>query len=171
MDIEEALEFVKWSGVFNLDRDTTFRGTEVYDGVTCRCKLTIRNRFVDGLLKCWTTLYTYGAQPNFYIVWDMTPFSFIVDWFLPVGELCDIIDRYNYITDRFDCVTCVYSLSYRETMQSGHLNITYEMFSRWVENRFPSVEFCYLHEEKQTSSKTILYRGLDAASLLIGLIK
>lgn len=168
MDFQEGLEFIKWTGMFDLSTDTFFRGVSHYNGKICRCKVTLRSRLLDSLKKAWSTLYTYGLQPNFYLVWDMTPFSFIVDWFIPIGELCDIIDRYNYLTDTFDCVNCVYSLSYGAANSTDNATINSVLYSRWVENRFPPVEFQYLYEEDTTSSKSILFRCLDAVSLILG---
>lgn len=168
LDLEEGLEFIKWSKIFDLSEDTFFRGSSSYDGIQCRCKLTVKSKFLSAAKDAWSTLYTYGLQPNFYLVWDMTPFSFIADWFIPVGELCDIIDRYNYLTDTFDCVSCVYSLSYGAVLNTDNVTINPRLYSRWVERRFPPVEFCYLYEGGKSSDKTILFRCLDAASLILG---
>lgn len=168
MDFKEGLEFIKWTGMFDLSTDTFFRGSANYNGKVCRCKVTLRSKLLVSLKKAWSTLYTYGLQPNFYLVWDMTPFSFIVDWFIPVGELCDIIDRYNYLTDTFDCVNCVYSLSYGVVGSTDNVTLNSVLYSRWIENRFPPVEFQYLYEDDSSSSKTILFRCLDAVSLILG---
>lgn len=168
MDMEEAISFIKWTGMFDMTLDYTTHGYASYNDIECRCSLTVRSKFLSAAQKAWSTLYEYGIQPNFYVLWDFTPFSFIVDWFIPVGELCDIIDRQNYLCDTFNCVSAVYSLHYGDVMETPNMSLEYDLYSRWVEYRFPPVEFCYLYEDNASSNKTILFRCLDAASLILG---
>lgn len=168
LDVEEALEFIEWTGVFS-QKDTFFvHGSHSDNGVKCLCKVTVKNRFLSEAKAWWNKLYKYGLQPNFYLVWDTTPFSFIVDWFLPVGDLCNIIDSYNNITNTYDCVNVVYSLQYRAAVGNGGVSLIASLYSRWVENHFPPCEFCYLYEGNNPSNKTIIFRCLDALSLILG---
>lgn len=167
-DIQEAIEFVEYTGVMDFSNDVVFRGSETDDyGRTCRAKVTLRSKFLEGISKAWKTLRDYGVQPNFYLVWDMTPFSFIVDWFIPVGDLCDLIDRYNHITDTFECAGVVYSLSYGDNFGET-MALDLDLYTRWSEKFFPPVEFCYLYDGGGASDKTILFRCIDAVSLILG---
>lgn len=168
MDVKEAISFIKWSGVFDLSTNYVCYGSFTNEnGVTCRCKLTVRNKFLSKIDTFWKNLYTYGLQPNMYLVWDFTPFSFIVDWFLPVGDLCEIVDKSNYL-DTFECVSCEYSLLYRDKLETNSLQLEYKLYSRWQEHSFPALEFCYLYEDSESSDKTIIFRCLDSMSLLLG---
>lgn len=167
-DVEEALEFIQWTGIMD-QKDTFFvHGAFTYNGIKCVCKVTVKNRFLSSAKQIWANLYKYGLQPNFYVVWDFTPFSFIVDWFLPVGDLCSIIDQYNHLSESYDCVNVVYSLSYGAVMASGGASLSASLYSRWVENHFPPCEFCYLYDGDNPSDKTILFRCIDTASLILG---
>lgn len=168
MDFKEACEFVNFTGVFDISENFFMRGSAYYNDVECRCKVNLKSRFLSGIKECWSALYKYGLQPNFYVVWDMTPFSFIVDWFLPVGELCSIIDSYNYLSDAYDCINVVYSLKYSYQSGNDHMMLNSSCYTRWVESRFPSVEFSYLHCDDRPADKTILFRCIDAVSLIMG---
>ena len=168
MDFEEALEFVKWSKIMDFSDEVTLHGVSYQDNITCHCKVKCHYAELGALKHAWNTLYTYGLQPNFYVVWDMTPYSFILDWFLPVGENLQIIDRQNYLSENFvfDCI--VYSFSYAEEIgfNNGCFNIHY--YARWIAPRPPFLEFAYLHDEKGPSTKTKLFRAMDSVAMIFG---
>lgn len=51
--------------------------------------------------KIWNSLCAFGIEPSAENLWALVPFSFVVDWFVPVGTAlaeCDAIDnlRFNY---------------------------------------------------------------------------
>lgn len=168
MDFEEALEFVRWSKIMDFSDEVTLHGVSHQGNITCHCKVKCHYAELGALKHAWNTLYTYGLQPNFYVVWDMTPYSFILDWFLPVGENLQIIDRQNYLSENFvfDCI--VYSLSYAEEMvfNNGGFNLHY--YARWIATRPPFLEFAYLHDESGPSTKTKLFRAMDSVALIFG---
>lgn len=43
-------------------------------------------KFVDGL-------YALGLAPTTSNLWDLIPFSFVVDWFIPIGEWLELLDH------------------------------------------------------------------------------
>lgn len=168
MDFEEALEFVRWSKIMDFSDEVTLHGVSHQGNITCHCKVKCHYAELGALKHMWNTLYTYGLQPNFYVVWDMTPYSFILDWFLPAGENLQIIDRQNYLSENFvfDCI--VYSLSYAEEMvfNNGGFNLHY--YARWIATRPPFLEFAYLHDNEGPSTKTKLFRAMDSVALIFG---
>lgn len=48
--------------------------------------------------------------PTFELVWDLIPFSFVVDWFVRVGDILEAVDS-NTLLSVFQVLSCVYSRS------------------------------------------------------------
>lgn len=168
LDFKEAVEFIKWTHIMDYSSDFVTRGTCTYEDVTCHVKLRLVWRFGSDAQKAWTTLYTYGLQPNFYLLWDSLPFSFVVDWFLPMGDVLEVIDSDNYYHDRFDFSDACISIEYTGYMQTKSLDADFTCYTRWIEDRFRSLDICYWFEGDQSSDKTILFRCIDAVSLIMG---
>lgn len=57
-----------------------------------RCSLTLETSAFAGLR---STLEKYGLALTAYNAWDMVPYSFIVDWFLAVGDLLELYNSRN----------------------------------------------------------------------------
>lgn len=43
----------------------------------------------------WSALEKLGLEPTASQIWDLIPFSFVADWFLPLGDTLKNIDSYN----------------------------------------------------------------------------
>lgn len=168
MDIEEAIDFIKWTHIMDYSSDFVTRGTCTYEDITCHVKLRLVWRLGNDAKHIWTALYTYGLQPNFYLLWDSLPFSFVVDWFLPMGDVLEIIDSDNYYNDRFDFHDACLSVEYKQYIQTKSLDIDSVCYTRWIEDRMRSLDICYWFEDGQSSDKTILFRCIDAVSLFMG---
>lgn len=170
LDAEEAISFVQRNiALKDIDHGISCYGVSRYNFhdtlVTCRCGLTVRPREVETLGKIWRSLYTYGLQPNFYTLWDMIPFSFMVDWFIPIGEMASAIDAKNHFTEtNYDIKKICYSISYDVTDDDGSIH---HQYTRWEGTTPPELKGYYFLESKDPSSKTIWYRILDTAALTI----
>lgn len=42
-----------------------------------------------------------GLYPSVVNLWDMLPYSFVIDWFLPFGDLFEDVENYLYVKDYF----------------------------------------------------------------------
>jgi hypothetical protein len=116
--------------------------------------------------KLWRSLYTYGLQPNFYVIWDSIPYSFIVDWFIPIGNLAKAWDAESmYDGTYYEIKDVVFSLSYDITDEYHN---TYHQYSRWHTDGVPRLNGFYQLIEDPASTRVIGMRILDAASLFIG---
>jgi hypothetical protein len=175
LDAEEAISFVsRYRDLGTLDQwlhcygasSHHFIGERFEADIVCRCKLEIRPKDIALLGRVWRALYTYGLQPNFYVVWDMIPYSFIVDWLIPIGKLAQVLDASNIYNGTYYEIKGVnFSFSYDIIDDSSN---RYHQYSRYVSNGVPQLNGFYFFEEDPTSSKVKGMRALDALSLFIG---
>lgn len=54
--------------------------------------LSLRN---DYFSQVWNALEKLGIDPSSGQLWELIPYSFVLDWFLPIGNTLTNIDRYN----------------------------------------------------------------------------
>jgi hypothetical protein len=170
LDAEEAIQFVKRTYGKDIFRKaikaygaahTTVDGTPV----TCRCCMELKSKELETLDRVWNALYTYGLQPNFYVVWDMIPYSFIVDWFIPVGDTLSVLDtEANMMRGQYDITNVCFSLSY-DTVMDGY-NV--HCYSRWPSPPLSYLNEFYWFDKPKASNKVVMMRIADTASLLIG---
>jgi hypothetical protein len=171
-DIETAIAFMRRHAQKYL-RST---GLKVYGAhtidyggvkVLCRCTLVIKERELSYVNKIWSALDRYGLKPDFYIVWDMIPYSFIVDWFIPVGGILETWDaNKRYSSENYEFSDIIYSISYESDASSG---LRWKTYRRWIEKATPQLDGYYQLEDAGIS-KAWNYRLLDAASLTLGRI-
>lgn len=167
LDIDEAIKFASRHmrlGTLDVKLKCYGDATTVVNGtfVTCRCTLNITPQQLGFVDKLWRSLTTYGLSPSFYVVWDMIPFSFIVDWFIPVGDVLSVVDAENRFSEQNYSITDVcFSLSYVREIGT----YAYKVYSRWRSDALRSLNGFYWFDKPETSDKTKLYRILDAVSL------
>jgi hypothetical protein len=171
LDVRQAISFVKRHlDLGGLDRGITCYGQSYHniDGtdVVCRCELEVSPREVGYLAKIWRALYTYGLQPNFYVIWDSIPYSFIVDWFLPLGDVAGALDASRmYTSEYYTFKRIIYSLTYIRRVGESKVHC----YARWKGSSPPKLNGMYWFDpEADPSTKTRVFRALDAVSLCIG---
>lgn len=166
LDLEEGIKFFKRKvDLGSLNRRLRIHGQSSidYEGIhmVCRCSATIRPKIVDWIDRLSRELFVHGLSPTLYVIWDMIPFSFIADWFLPIGDTLSVMDAsHAYSGVYYDIKDVVYSISY--------INNGIKLYSRWLGGTPPELHSFYWFENSGVSGKTICNRILDAASLLIG---
>jgi hypothetical protein len=127
------------------------RSIFVDNGWTYRCSLTVSLSEIlpNGLLG---HLKAFGLEMNAVNAWDMVPYSFIVDWFLPIGDLLE---------------------AYASRVEAANLNIQEGWFS--IESpggkhylRVPAYWCSSLPVSvfRETSRKTLCLRIADAIALM-----
>lgn len=52
------------------------------------------NCYDNDVIELYVLLNNWGLMPDLEMAWDFVPFSFMVDWFISVG---DLLDRFDYI--------------------------------------------------------------------------
>jgi hypothetical protein len=172
MDVEEAVRFfTRRRDLGTLDRLIAGKGTSNYvmkDGteVVCRCSVEVTPKNLGYLKKIWRALDMYGLTPDFYVIWDSIPYSFMVDWFIPVGNMLSVVDANNmYFSGEFYTLDNVcYSLKY--TRELGDTKV--QCYTRWKGSVPRELNSIYWFEPSSLSTKTWAKRILDAGSIFIG---
>lgn len=173
MDADQAIKFVKrFTDLNGLPQGMSCHGEHriLYKykdqdvSVTCRCRADLLSKELTSFHEIWRALYTYGLQPNFYVIWDMIPYSFVVDWFIPVGNLAAVIDARNqYSGTNYAISNIVYSISYDVVDTVGNV---YRQYARWSEGSPVELNGLYFLETSP-SQRVLGYRILDALALTI----
>jgi hypothetical protein len=167
-DLEDAISFQKRvvdGALFHRGFSCYGISKEVIDDVliTCRCHIRMTQKELDYLEKISTGLYRYGLSPSFYVIWDMIPYSFIVDWFIPVGDMLSALDKRRMYDRTYTMSDIWFSLSYETKDDEG----SYKAYTRWASSDLPEFQGYYSLENIGTpSNKTIGFRILDTLSLL-----
>lgn len=103
-DFEELITNYKLIMEDQLKRDycqwRTFRATTKHetekDGhlvtYTIHSKVMVRAALGSAVSTAYLKLDSLGLAPNLRNLWDLVPFSFVVDWFLTVGDLLQCVD-------------------------------------------------------------------------------
>lgn len=149
------------------------RGTYTDEnGITYRCSFAYKEKLNEGLQDYFASLYKYGLQINPEVIWDFIPYSFVVDWFLPVGDWLAANDRaYNYGTQFYEFKDgFCFSTKYR-------INFTYggqaQCYTRWYASEPPVWdigEYAVANLHDSASQKTKAFRALDAIYLATNFI-
>jgi hypothetical protein len=170
LDLKDAFAFLKRHyDLEGFNRVIKCRGTSrttyLNTPITCRCTFDITPAQLRGLESVWRDLYTYGLQPNAYVLWDMTPFSFIVDWFVPIGSLASVLDmEANMLRGQYAISNVCFSLQYQRVIDGYNINC----YTRWAASPLQNLNGFYWFDRPKTSGRVVCYRILDTASLLIG---
>lgn len=167
-DVEDAIAFVHR----HVDDRLLSQGFSCYgiatqeiEGttVTARCSIDMKQKELDTLSRIWTALYRYGLSPSFYIVWDTIPYSFVVDWFIPIGDILSAYDKTRMYERTYDYQHIWYSLSYFVVTD----NFVGKAYTRFHRDSAPELQGLYMLENIGSPSKRVTgFRILDALSLL-----
>jgi hypothetical protein len=170
MDAEDAIKFMhryrdlgQWSSL--KCRGMSDHVLEDGTKVRCRCTLEITPKELTLLAKVWKSLYTFGLTPSFYVIWDMIPYSFIVDWLIPVGDIVASWDTEREFTANYDIKSLIFSLSY--DARSSDIYMCH-YYSRWLAKTPPQLHGYYFFED-DPSSATVGKRILDTIALTVHL--
>jgi hypothetical protein len=175
LDVEEAIKFVhRHMDLGTLDRKLTCYGKSSIDykdtTITCRVSLDIEPKNLGYLGKIWRALDTYGLTPDFYVIWDSIPFSFIADWFLPISDILATLDAdAKYFSGEYYSLSNVCcSLSYTRELNVGNNEVGHvKCYSRWKASIPSCLDSFYWFDTPSSSAKTVRKRILDFVSLFI----
>lgn len=98
-------------------------------------------------------LAAIGVEPNAQNIWDLIPYSFVVDWFFHISDLMEWVDRWGNAIDLpiKEC-WCIYKSAYESQ----------QVYYR-VPGRRPNIPPIYV--SKEASSRTVKMRIADSISL------
>jgi hypothetical protein len=107
-------------------------------GARIKCSVSYREKVLEGMLKLQDRMYRTGTMPNRYILWDIVPFSFVVDWFVPIGSGLAASDRYTQFSplyieypEKYD-----YSIRYDYTVRGVHCDV----YFRFKQKTYPEFD-------------------------------
>lgn len=157
-DVEEMTRFI----IQGLDHSNTItlRGGMTTPAGTCRVRINAKTKN----LSQFAFLQKYGVAPDLYNFWDMVPFSFIVDWFVGIGDFAQQISDQQWAIN-FDVVSCTTSWKWVDSIQTTLGPVPFTHYQRFVTSTAPPF---VPYSSDTVSEKTLIKRLLDGASLLLG---
>lgn len=110
---------------------TDFRGSVTADVKVC-CQIAVAPKDYNALMKLVRAAYEWDFYPSLGNVWDMIPLSFVVDWFVNVGDIWESVDR--MVQSRYYDVPAVL-LSYKtEVVIPSIGGVRFSYYNRWVQH-------------------------------------
>lgn len=106
----------------------------------------------------WIKIQQLGLQPDLYNLWDLIPFSFVIDWILPVGDKLEALQKYTWLK----------SMPYRTLMLVSHKGIGVrngEEFEYYVRYSFQPDDTTIFTQSSSATTKTWVKRGIDLIAL------
>jgi hypothetical protein len=96
-----------------------------------------------------------GFLPGLDTVWNLVPYSFVVDWFVNIQEIC-AGSRAQTIRNCLTCLACSYSVRTHDTQKWGSATIEVKTYNRRILSSFP---FPYADLHVQSPSLNQLATG------------
>lgn len=171
MDIDEYVAF----GLSVIDRymrgvtSSRAHGFARYGDYECRCTLNWAEKGLTGLQKFCHGLWESGLEPNAYVLWDFVPFSFVADWFCPVGDVLKVYSDAQYRNAEYYSISQIeFSLRYTTGPIAG---LTASHYVRWQSEPLSSIDHSYWFDDggSGVSPTTVFKRALDSGALIWGL--
>lgn len=142
---------------------TTDNGQEVL--VTCVATVRLKAKELDQFGQIARALYHLGLGQSSYAIWDSIPYSFMVDWVFPIGNILNAYDLYKNFRFSYEIKEGSFSLSY--THKAAGIGI--KNYTRWRFHTPPRLNASYWFEDVAgTSTATSIKRGIDAATIFLG---
>lgn len=135
--------------------------------LTRRLKLIVRTNETMLTELCYR-VERLGLFPNLTSIWDLIPFSFVLDWFISVGDWLEVVDTYQR-TLRYPISSITMSERTeitRDQKPSAILPyvgpVTVVNYHRWVSDQCPLPTLTHLNSQLDASS-----HWLEATALII----
>lgn len=157
MDIEEYASLVE--RLLALSQSTIdCYGMHSDDTGTFRCKVTFK---VSDVIpsKTMEKLQQFGLKLSLENVWDIIPYSFVVDWFFHIGDILSDLENWS-ASLKLNPTNIWYSFESNYTV-NGVMQNTYLRLCSQTPPQLPVFRY------RETSTRTLFMRVLDAGALLI----
>lgn len=106
-----------------------------------------------------------GLAPNAYNLWDLVPFSFVVDWFVGIGDFLEGITQYGRVA-AYDIMSVTTSWKWSDKITKSHTTARFVFYERTVSPSAPA--YVPYVESRSASGETILKRCADTVALIGG---
>jgi hypothetical protein len=107
-------------------------------------------------------LTSAGVAPNLYNLWDMVPYSFVVDWFADIGGILESITQYGRCA-AYDIVSVTSSWKWVDYIEKGGITAKLTYYRRYVDRHCPP--YVPYIEESTVGDSTKLKRVFDSVAL------
>lgn len=173
-DAHQGFDYVMrkiWQQMKVVSDSSKCHGQATVGDTAFSCTFVCKERALQGLSKAIAKSYELGIEPNAYVLWDFVPYSFVIDWFVPIGDTLDAYTKashycplyYEYLPHYGGYSMC-YSLKYTARSAIGPI----EVYHRWYEHDPPEVDTSYFVLDKHSaSSKIECWRFVDALCLVL----
>jgi hypothetical protein len=116
---------------------------------------------LQGFNRLGLTLEDLSLIPDLYVVWDFIPYSFMVDWFVPYGDIFENVDTNKKLEENFEIRDVLFSLKY--THEWNGLEVT--NYSRYRSLPFDLNGLYWFSDT--VAGKTMGKRLMDTAALFL----
>lgn len=128
--------------------------------------VTYREKVLEGMLKIYDQSYKMGILPTSYVLWDLVPFSFVFDWFVPIGNTLSAYTRYIH----YDPLYIDYPHGYEYSIKYSYefKGITANVYFRFKQRDYPLFDqgsYIISWDSGHVSDQTIGNRTADAIFL------
>jgi hypothetical protein len=133
--------------------------------VTCVTTVRLRAKELDQFGQIARALYHLGLGQSSYAIWDSIPYSFMVDWVFPIGNILNGYDLYKNFRFSYEIKEGSFSFSYTHRVA----RIGVKNYTRWRFHTPPRLNASYWFEDVAgVSTATSIKRGIDAATIFLG---
>lgn len=160
-DIEELGRFIDANGSGS---PTVARAGDSSAEGTMHVKIMMRPK-TNSLGRTVNALTEFGAAPNLYNLWDLVPFSFVVDWFVGIGDVLEDVTQYGRCA-AYDIQSLTTSWKWEDYIERGHTRCHIVYYERRVSDRVPS--YIPYFEQHSAKTGTIIKRFADTVALIGG---
>lgn len=115
--------------------------------------------YIDPFSNLFINMERYGFEPSLYNAWDLIPFSFVADWFLPIGDTLEELSKETW------AMTMPYSVSALCSRKVSSFEYGARRYKIYERGSFEPTYKSFASNSK-TSMHTWAKRGLDLVSLL-----
>lgn len=156
-DIEEITRYCT-----QLAGDRLIFRSKAKEGIgTMTCKVITE---LSDDLSAFGRLQKYGVAPDLYNIWDMVPYSFVVDWFTDIGSILESISNRQWAL-HYKVQSVTLSWKWRTLLPTDLGLVPFVHYERFVTPELPP----YIpYVRNHVGTRTILFRVLDGISLFVG---
>jgi hypothetical protein len=130
--------------------------------VACHCGFKTRIR-ADKLYS--NTSWSRGVELNPYVIWDMIPLSFVVDWFSGTGDRLKYHNDLKHFLSDYDYSEMFYRTTYSAEVES-HTHVKAKTYTREYHGAPSILRGSYIPAGRDASYVTQIKRGIDVLSLV-----
>lgn len=166
MDIQDAKQNLP---ALISDTDYIGRSRKLVRNTLSVAKLHVRDAYQDQVYqRVLTFLDRWGLAPTWENLWDLVPFSFMVDWFTDWADFAHEVHLAKRAQKEFSIQSVVYSTKVTGQLDQKNLRCLFTLYDRNVTNQLTLDNDVSWYKDDTTSNKTWIFRIVDGVAMLMG---